>query len=146
MQNISTTYLLNFSEGLDAYSVDTEALIEGVDGLGQAFNSWYDPNLGQQIINEELVVDKQIAISHGPFAEYDESLEEKIPIYTPVIKSEIKDTRFNCFSPSKEFEAGQVKDSICSTITAPGQSCCPEDGSFNLVGEVSDTCEVPKPQ
>ena len=81
-------------------------------------------------------------MSHAPFKEYDET-EESLPIYTPIIKSELKDSRFNCFSPTKEVSSDAVDNSDCWNDVGPGESCCPQDGTFRLNGEPGEECPIP---
>jgi len=132
----------NFNEDLDAFSVDTQVELLGTNSDESDFSRWYDPNMGEYIDNEGKVqpLPTQISMSHGPFAEYDAS-SPMIPIYAPVIKSEVKDTRMNCYSPTKD--TGAVIESECSNITVPGASCCPQTGQFNLIGENKTECSVP---
>lgn len=142
-----------FNEPLDAYSVDTEVLILGVGADGAPYGGWYDPNLGLKIdpeTKEESVVPSKIFITHGPFVEWDSTME-KSPLYTPVVRSEVKDSRFNCFSPTKESGQGAVKESDCWKATQPGGvpepgwSCCPKANFYNLEGKKTEECPVPEP-
>ncbi len=145
-ENIEDLQILitaNFNEDLDAYSVDTEVELLGKNSDESDFSRWYDPNMGEYLDAGGMIqpLATQISISHGPFAEYDEA-SPMIPIYAPVIKSEVKDTRMNCYSPTKD--TGGVAESICSSIGGPGTSCCPQKGEFNLVGEDKTECSVPE--
>jgi|GEM_PF-1527701 hypothetical protein len=145
-----------FNEDLDAYTVDTEILIKGVNSKGDDWNAWYDPNLGTApiegevegevvVIGQETLMDK-ITMVHGPFEKY-EVTDENLALYNPIIRSELKDSRFNCFSPSKEVQDG-VASSHCGSNGAltRGDSCCPTNQTL-ILNEANNTieCALPVP-
>jgi len=135
-----------FDEALDAQSVDQNVFIYGED-----YASWVDPNLDshtEQAVDQggQLrfyengdpvmvnVVDMEIiAISHGPFTAFDPQKHgDTPPLYAPVIKSQVKDLRQNCFSPTKS-------SNIC-TNNVRGDSCCPNlDADQFIHTQVSDS-------
>ncbi|MBI5077236.1 hypothetical protein HZB94_02555 [Candidatus Falkowbacteria bacterium] len=150
-----------FSESVDAYSVDTEIKLTGYNSDGKQFDGWFDPNLGKEVITEkvgdkevssEKVLDNKAVISHGPFEEY---IEGPSPLYTPVIGSEVKDTRQNCFSPTKDGAAKAEETTILNSecgvkdaageVKIPGVSCCPQDGTYKLIGDTGEECTTPCP-
>jgi len=139
------------NENLDAYSVDTEIKLIG-DEYGVPFGLWYDPNLGMEVVIDELgeekkqVVMNKMFLSHGPFQKWDGVDENIVPLYSPIMKSQVKDTRFNCFSPTTDAGVDAAKNynvlnSNCKdTVNEPGSSCCPEVSSNNSL-TVSNTEE-----
>jgi len=135
-----------FDEDLDGYTVDTEVYLYGTNGDGSPFDPNYGIEQAAPVEGEDppepVIIMNKITMSHAPFKEYDET-EESLPIYTPIIKSELKDSRFNCFSPTKEVSSDAVDNSDCWNDVGPGESCCPQDGTFRLNGEPGEECPIP---
>jgi len=145
-----------FTEDLDADSVDTEAELIGQEADGKDFKGWFDSNLGSTAVTEmvdgkpvvtgEKVDMTQVAITHGTFAKYGEGSKQS-PIYTPILKSSIKDSRQNCFSPMKEEKAGMVESSNCDSNKDAGKSCCPSASpgfELNPTAQLQTECALPK--
>ncbi|MBU1132415.1 pilin [Patescibacteria group bacterium] len=116
-----------FNEGLDAESVDREVAL-----IGEDFTSWFDANLGETADGE--VDDAKIEINHGAFSP---ETANASPKYTPIIKSTVRDSRQNCFSPTKSF-------ADC-TDAGSGTSCCPNlnEANFPLQKVSADSCPLP---
>jgi hypothetical protein len=139
------------SEKVDAYTVDTEVQLKGYNSDGKPFDSWFDPNLGKESVTEkvdnkdvttEKAAEDEIWLSHGPFDEYVEGAAS--PLYTPVISSEVQDTRQNCFSPTKDKGDGAVLNSECGNI-AIGDSCCPQESeNYKLKAIAAEECVAPE--
>jgi hypothetical protein len=142
-QNLTAT----FNETLEPYSVDREVKIFGQRTDSEPFDAWFDPNMGYTLddAGKKVTNMKEISISHGPFATSAETAAPPvIPIYFPVIKSQVRDLRQNCFNPGRE--EGML--SACDSITASdrGTSCCPvnSEGSYQLNVETGQSeCSVP---
>ena len=140
------------SEKVDAYTVDTEVQLKGYNSDGKPFDSWFDPNLGKESVTEkvdnkdvttEKAAEDEIWLSHGPFDEYVEGAAS--PLYTPVISSEVQDTRQNCFSPTKDKGGGAVLNSDCGSIANPGVSCCPQESeNYKLKAIAAEECVAPE--
>jgi len=96
---------------------------------------------------KHFVTDMQkISINHGPFTEYVAG-DLYPPIYTPVIKSKVRDLRQNCFNPSKGFETQHCGDVVAGGDSY-GTSCCPTNFNnfqFDLAGtsEAVVNCGLP---
>ncbi|OGF34878.1 hypothetical protein A2482_04925 [Candidatus Falkowbacteria bacterium RIFOXYC2_FULL_48_21] len=155
--NLDTIIKAFFTEYLDADSVDTQVELIGRESDGKDFKSWFDANLGSTVLTEmvdgkpvvvgEEVDMTQVAITHGSFGKYNEG-DKFLPIYTPIMKSGIKDSRQNCFSPMKEDPGANVDKSNCAQNNKAGQSCCPNSGFMlnpvpNPVGEDASECAMP---
>ena len=143
-QNIKELQLplkATFNKDLDGETVDNEIGFKGTNSSGGDFIGWFDSNFGE---NAGVIKMNEIVIKHGPFEEWQE-VNDSSPIYTPIINSDLKDSRQNCFSPTKN-EAGKVIESACAEdVKVPGSSCCPTDKIYNLVGQPNtDECSVPK--
>ncbi len=141
----TVTIKATFSEDLDAQSVDEEVYLYGKHGNGKDFDGWFDSNF--ELVDADsdpstpaVVNMTTIAITHAPFREYEDG-EDLLPIYTPIIKSELKDTRMNCFSPTVN-QDGSVEGSSCNNNSS-GYSCCPQDGTFGLQAVAGDECAQP---
>ena len=141
-----------FNEDLDANTVDTEAELIGQNADGKSFNGWFDANLGSVAVTEmvegkvtgEKVDMTKVAITHGPFVKYSEGSPQS-PIYTPILKSGIKDSRQNCFSPMKE-EGNVVESSNCEFNKDAGKSCCPlpfPGFELNPTAKLQTECALP---
>lgn len=157
--NLETIIKAFFTEDLDADSVDTEAELIGKESDGKDFKSWFDSNLGSIVVTK-MVDDKpvdmgeavdmtQVAITHGPFSKYNEG-DKFLPFYTPIMKSSIKDSRQNCFSPMKEDPVAKkplkVDQSSCDKNNQAGKSCCPGEGfDFSLNSMAVTECASRKP-
>ncbi|MBT4723166.1 TrbC/VirB2 family protein [Candidatus Falkowbacteria bacterium] len=123
---VDQTLAAEFNESLEPYSVDREVKIYGERSGSEPFDAWVDPNMGYNLdADGNKVTDmKKIFITHGPFSSALETADPPvIPIYFPVIKSQVKDLRQNCFNPSREEDL----NTDCGSITANnrGTSCCP---------------------
>jgi hypothetical protein len=143
-QNIKELQLplkATFNKDLDGETVDTEIEFKGTNAAGASFTGWFDSNFGE---NTGVIKMNEIVIKHAPFEEWQEASDSS-PIYTPIINSDLKDSRQNCFSPTKN-EAGKVTESTCSEdVKVPGSSCCPVDKIYNLIGQPNtEECSVPK--
>lgn len=129
-----------FNKDLDGETVDNEVGFKGTNSSGNDFTGWFDSNFGEESNGVKM---KEIVINHAPLEEYADT--ENSPIYTPVINSDLKDSRQNCFSPTKN-EAGKITESTCAEdVKVPGSSCCPESNLYNLVGKPNtEECAMPK--
>lgn len=137
----------SFSEGLEPFTVDREIKIYGED-----FEAWFDPDLATYLADKKdragrivyerddqgnLVAVKtrqvdmeKVVISHGPFVAHEPGFNP--PLFTPVVKSKVRDLRQNCFNPAEEGahptdpnETGL--QSGCQNMDSTGTSCCPND-------------------
>jgi len=139
-QNISDVNIplkVNFSEFVDAESVDQEISLIGVGADGKDFRGWFDVNYGSEILDEVVSVNmSQAAISHAPFDKWYEGGNS--PYYSPVVSSNIKDSRLNCYSPTKD----SISGSACANLPA-GYSCCPNGSGFSQSGVNQGNCSLP---
>jgi len=134
-----------FNKDLEPASVDTQIFLSG-DG----FANWFDPNIEAVAVDPttQLPIPSMniVNMSHGPFTEVNEG--EEGPLYMPVIKAQVRDTRQNCFTPSrnvvpvkadplaepyKPYEltsptAEPDSTTDCNGLAANeyGKSCCPD--------------------
>ncbi|MFA6537129.1 MAG: pilin [Patescibacteria group bacterium] len=128
---------VNFSEIVDAESVDKEISLFGVGVDEEDFSGWFDSNYGYSLQDGQNIIDmSQSVITHGPFDQWYEG--GRSPYYTPMVGSELKDSRLNCYSPTKDAVVG----SACNGLIK-GFSCCPTGGSFVQTGVSRPNCELP---
>ncbi|MEK7159548.1 MAG: pilin [Patescibacteria group bacterium] len=143
-QNIKELQLplkATFNKDLDGETVDNEVGFKGTNSASNDFTGWFDSNFGEE---NSVIKMKEIVIQHAPFEEWQEASDSS-PIYAPIINSDLKDSRQNCFSPTKN-EAGKITESTCAEdVKVPGSSCCPENNLYNLVGKPNlEECVVPE--
>ena len=108
--------IATMSEELDPETVDT-----GAELLGELFDSWFDPNMGENGAGNPDMT--KIAIEHGALMQAEPG--QPVPRFTPVIKSIVQDMKQNCFSPSRRDQGP------CSDL-GRGGSCCPNLNNFQL--------------